>query len=319
MTGINAVTAFDAEGHWLYCPDCGRGLEGTYQEHDFDDWEDIDRVQITVPNSNAHSIADLPANTPIGVGNTVQFINDEDEMSFTYLPDDSGRISCRDDASDSLYLPGGFETTPATPWPAFANKYNVIVPGAAMDMWVNYENCGYGYLEMLIAHGEHGKLWADRWFVSAGETVTFGVGSFPGYGCRIAVKTGGVAVAFAPGENEGEYTFTMPAGNVVIEPTFYELPTLRLPGGTLTIEESAFENSGACVVYIPDGCTTIGKNAFKDCKSLQMIHIPASVTEIDDTAFDGCTWVCIYGERDSAAYEYYLTHDNVRFNSEGDA
>ena len=315
----SAVTAFDAEGHWLYCPDCGRGLEGTYAEHDFDNYEDIDRVQITVPNSNAQSILDLPANTPIGVGNTVQFINDEDEMSFTYLPDDSGRVSCKDDESQSLYLPGGFATTPATPWPAFTNKYNVIVPGAAMDMWVNYDDCGYGYLEMLIAHGSHGKIWADRWFVSAGETVTFGVGSFPGYGCRIAVKSGGTEIPYQPTQRENEYSFTMPAGNVLIEPTFYELPALRLPGGTLTIGESAFENSGACVVYIPDGCTAIGPAAFKDCKSLQVIHIPASVTEIDDTAFDGCVWVYIYGERNSAAYEFYRTHHNVSFYQEGEA
>ncbi len=315
----DAVTAFDAEGNWLYCPDCGRGLEGTYREHDFDNWEDIDRVQITVPNSNAHSITDLPADTPIGVGNTVQFINDEDGISFTYLPDDSGRISCRDDGSESLYLPGGFETTPDTPWPAFANKYNVIVPGAAMDMRVSYDDCGYGYLEMLIAHGEHGKIWADRWFVSAGETVTFGVGSFPGYGCRVAVKVGGQEIACAPGEYEGESTFTMPAGNVVIEPTFYELPSLRLPGGTLTIGESAFENSGACVVYVPDGCTAIGTNAFRDCMSLQVIHIPPSVTEIDDTAFDGCNRVYVFGERDSAAYEYCRTHNNVVFCQEGEA
>ena len=127
----NAVRAFDAEGHWLYCPDCGRGLEGTYEEHAFDSWweisyENIQRVQITVPNSNAQSLADLPANTPMGVGNTVQFINDEDEMSFTYLPDDSGRISCKDDASDSLYLPGGFASTPDEPYPAFANPKRTV-------------------------------------------------------------------------------------------------------------------------------------------------------------------------------------------------
>ena len=313
----NAVTAFDTAGHWLYCPDCARGLEGTYEEHSFKWYEDIDRVQITVPNSNAQSITDLRANTPIGVNNTVQFINDTDEMSFTYLPDDSGRISCRDDESESLYLPGGFGSKPSDPWPAFTNKYNIIVPGATMDMWVEYEDCGYGFLEMGIAHGSNGKIWADRWFVSAGENVTFGVSSFPGYGCRITVKTGSTEVPYTPGENEGEYTFMMPAGNVVIEPAFYELPVMYLPDGTLTIEDGAFENCGAFVVYIPDGCTSIGANAFAYCKNLQVVHIPASVTEIHTTAFEGCTWVYIYGERDSEAYEYYRMHDNVAFYGEG--
>jgi len=312
----NAVVAFDDEGHWIYCPDCGRGLEGTYDEHGFNRWEDIDRVQITVPNSQAQSITDLPANTPMGVGNTVQFINDSDEMSFTYLPDDSGRISCRDDESESLYLPGGFATTPENPYPAFANTYMVYIPGASMDMWVEYDSCDYGFLEIGIAHADKGKIWADKWFVKEGETVTFGVSSIPGYGCRIVVKCGGTEIQYSQGTYEGEYTFTMPRGNVVIEPTFEELPSLHLPGNTETVEESAFEGSGAKVVYVNDGCNSIGPGAFKNCTGLQVVHIPASVTEIDDTAFDGCGMdLWIYGEAGSYAETFCKTH-NPHFHEE---
>lgn len=314
----NAVVAFNAEGHWIYCPDCGRGLEGTYEEHTFSDWEDIDRVQITVPNSQAKSITDLPANTPMGIGNTVQFINDSDEMSFTYLPDNSGRISCQDDESESLYLPGGFATKPDDPYPSFTNKYAVVVPGATMDMTVEYEDCGYGFLNMYIAHGEHGKIWADKWFVSAGETVTFGGGAFPGYGYRLTVKSGNTEISYTPTDNEDGYTFSMPAGNVTIGVSYYELPSLRLPSDTLTIEENAFENSGAQVVFIPEGCTEIGAYAFANCAKLQVIHIPASVTTIDTTAFDGCSRVYIYGEDSSTAKTFCNTHSNVYFIQEGE-
>lgn len=91
---------------------------------------------------------------------------------------------------------------------------------------------------------------------------------------------------------------------------FGELPALHLPGGTLSVAESAFENCGAWIVYVNDGCTAIGPGAFQNCARLQVIHIPASVTEIDATAFDGChadLW--IYGEEESAAEEFCFTND----------
>ena len=158
---------------------------------------------------------------------------------------------------------------------------------------------------------------SDKWFAKAGDTVSFGAGSFPGYGCRIAVKCGGTEVAYTQGEWEGEYSFTMPEGNVVIEPAFYELPALQLPSGTLTVGEAAFSGCGAWVVYVNDGCTALGPEAFKDCENLQVIHIPASVTEISDTAFDGCDmdlWIC--GETGSAAETFCQTH-RPHFHQEG--
>ena len=42
-------------------------------------------------------------------------------------------------------------------------------------------------------------------------------------------------------------------------------------------------------LVIPDGVTEIGKNAFKDCSSLESITIPDSVTSIGDSAFSRCT------------------------------
>lgn len=76
---------------------------------------------------------------------------------------------------------------------------------------------------------------------------------------------------------------------------------LVLPAALKTIGESAFENCGAAEVYVPNGCTAIGRNAFKDCKSLRTIHIPASVTSIDDTAFAGCGTLRVWGVRGSKA------------------
>ena len=312
----NAVTAFDAEGHWLWCPDCEAAVEDSYAEHEFPLNEQIVTVRVSIPSQQEQALAELPADTVMGVGNTVQFIGDN--KTFTYLPDDSGRISARDDESDSLWIPGGIDCSPDDPRPDCADRFVVMVPGAEMDMMVEYESCGYGFLNVFIAHGEHGKIWADSWFAEAGDTVNFGANAFPGFGYRnLTVKSGDTVIPYTPGEWEGEYSFIMPAGNVTIGLTYYELPALRLPLGTLTIENGAFEGSGACVVYVPEGCTTIGPNAFKDCERLQVIHIPKTVTEIDTTAFDGCNQVvCIYGERGSEADIFTRTHHNTYFLEE---
>lgn len=42
-------------------------------------------------------------------------------------------------------------------------------------------------------------------------------------------------------------------------------------------------------VFIPDGVTVIGGNAFKDCTSLQSVWISGSVKMISASAFEGCT------------------------------
>ena len=42
-------------------------------------------------------------------------------------------------------------------------------------------------------------------------------------------------------------------------------------------------------VKIPEGCTSIGPEAFADCSGLTSIEIPSSVTGIGDEAFYGCS------------------------------
>ena len=42
-------------------------------------------------------------------------------------------------------------------------------------------------------------------------------------------------------------------------------------------------------VVLPEGLTTIGENAFINCKSLRIINIPDSIRSIEDSAFALCT------------------------------
>ena len=96
----------------------------------------------------------------------------------------------------------------------------------------------------------------------------------------------------------------------------FDPPTFTLPASTKSVGESAFEGLPMTIVEIPDGCTSIGAKAFKDCANLTQIRIPASVTSIDTTAFDGCVGVFIYGTADSAAQTFCADHANCTFVAE---
>ncbi|MBR4502002.1 MAG: leucine-rich repeat protein [Clostridia bacterium] len=74
------------------------------------------------------------------------------------------------------------------------------------------------------------------------------------------------------------------------------LLTLRLPQMITRIEDNAFENGVFQAIIIPDGCTYVGKEAFKNCKDLIYVSYSA-ITQIDPTAFDGCDSIIEWEER----------------------
>ncbi len=75
---------------------------------------------------------------------------------------------------------------------------------------------------------------------------------------------------------------------------------LRLPEGTLEIGTKAFAGIAARSVYIPDGCVRIGAGAFRECRNLAQIRIPADC-DVDPTALLGCLEVTVYGTPGSSA------------------
>lgn len=77
---------------------------------------------------------------------------------------------------------------------------------------------------------------------------------------------------------------------------------LHLPENLLIIKEEAFAGAdGFTEAVLPEGITEIGARAFAD-SSLVSIHLPASLTFIDDTAFDGCENLIVTAEEGSYAY-----------------
>lgn len=85
------------------------------------------------------------------------------------------------------------------------------------------------------------------------------------------------------------------------------MPGFVLPKNLTTIGERAFEGIAAARVEISENVESIGPYAFADCENLRTVTIPASVTMIDETAFNGCEDVTIIGSGDAAQAiaEYY--------------
>ena len=79
---------------------------------------------------------------------------------------------------------------------------------------------------------------------------------------------------------------------------------LVLPNELKQIDAEAFAGIAASVVRIPQGCTSIGSGAFRDCPNLVAIYIPETVTYIANNAFQNSSTVKIYGKNGSYAIQY---------------
>ncbi len=63
----------------------------------------------------------------------------------------------------------------------------------------------------------------------------------------------------------------------------------RVPDGVTTIGNEAFRDcANLTIITIPDGVTTIGDRAFFRCKNLKSIALPDSVKKIGKRAFWSC-------------------------------
>ncbi len=84
--------------------------------------------------------------------------------------------------------------------------------------------------------------------------------------------------------------------------------SITLPAMLIQIEEEAFAGGRFQAVYLGNSVQSIGSGAFKDCKELIFVRIPASVTEIADDAFQGCGNLTINCVKDSVAYQFAVEH-----------
>ena len=113
---------------------------------------------------------------------------------------------------------------------------------------------------------------------------------------HIANCASGGMVIVKPNSYWGEWSFNTNADSSVRLYTnngldhqyVYGEPDFTLPASVKSIEAGAFEGLSMSVVYVPDGCTSIGAGAFRNCKNLTQVRLPKNC-RIENNAFDGCT------------------------------
>ena len=64
---------------------------------------------------------------------------------------------------------------------------------------------------------------------------------------------------------------------------------VTLPSNISKLERGCFANTDVQEVILPEGITTIEKNAFAGCINLKKITFPSSLSNIGDSAFQNCT------------------------------
>ena len=105
--------------------------------------------------------------------------------------------------------------------------------------------------------------------------------------CEITSYTGSATVLDIPAQLDG-YTVTS-IGYYAFAFCWESLTAVTIPDGVTSIGDEAFRNCTSLTqVTIPGSVTSIGFRAFMDCTSLTQVIIPDSVTGIGDEAFTGC-------------------------------
>ena len=83
---------------------------------------------------------------------------------------------------------------------------------------------------------------------------------------------------------------------------------LILPADLLTIEDSAFENTDATYVYLPDGLQEIGSNAFAH-SAVRTVRMPAGIHTLSGSAFDSCGRIILIADLTPDLCQYAQEHN----------
>ena len=146
---------------------------------------------------------------------------------------------------DQLTVMNG--TTQVAVTPAEEGKYTFVMPAGNVEISATFKMTDYA---ITIQPAENGTVTADKETAHIGETVTLTITPNEGYELdEIHVMNGTTQVAVTPAE-EGNHTFVMPAGNVVISTLFkmvdYAITIQPAENGTV-IADKATANMGETV------------------------------------------------------------------------
>ncbi len=85
--------------------------------------------------------------------------------------------------------------------------------------------------------------------------------------------------------------------------------TLKLPAGLQAIDDETFAGAAMNVADLREtGITSIGSYAFRNCRELTDVYLPAGVNSIADNAFEGCLNIVFHCPKGSYAETYAAAH-----------
>ena len=216
---------------------------------------------------------------------------------------------------NSAYKAGSWDVTPNTETAiteattftyTYAEKEAAVVTETPAAKALTYN----GQSQKLVTEGR-----------ATGGTIQYALGTSDGatepYSASIPSKTD-VGVYYVWYMVRGdEYHNDLDAQMIevtIAEPAF-GTPDFTLPTALTEIEEEAFEGAAMKIVYVPDTCIAIGKNAFRGCTDLMQIRLPRNCA-ISDTAFTGCTGLLAIYAPAGGTTETWCTQANIPFVAE---
>lgn len=110
-------------------------------------------------------------------------------------------------------------------------------------------------------------------------------------------------------------------GNTITQRKYYKqenLTEFEIPDGVTTIERLAFAKSGLTQIDIPDTVKIIEYGAFYQCKDLEKVNIPDSVTDINTKAFEDTPWLNSWLTGDRGTGDYLIVGDHILLAYRGD-
>ena len=136
-------------------------------------------------------------------------------------------------------------------------KYTFVMPAGNVEVSATYKAI---YYNIILVPSVSGEVTADKETAHIGETVTLTITPDKGYELdEVHVMNGTTQVAVTPAE-DGEYTFVMPASDVVISTLFKETTStgVNAPNTTETTTRKVFRDGQVFIIRGNKTYTLIG-------------------------------------------------------------
>ena len=185
----------------------------------------------------------------------------------------------------------------------------------AADVSINYGRPKATYFTSGIVAYETGLYYGANFYAGPNQNVRLTLTALPDEGMQAYSFTASAGTLTRSGS---AWNLKLANADAVISAHYaplFGVADFKIPAFMTAIEAEAFENIAATAVEVPANCAAIGDHAFRACRNLQRIRIPANCA-LGDGVFDGCATVYVYSAAGSLAESYCALNPNCVFVTE---